>query len=86
MVNNYPAEDYPLPKTHLRVLTTDAFDYEEARIATGFTPTEFNALPGDPCWLTENSAYPMSKADVVMYHYYKKLLEAIITHDAYKRT
>lgn len=85
MVNGYPVEQYPFPKSNLRVLTTDAYSWEEARIDAGITRAEFEALAGDPVWITPNDPISLSKSDVVMSFYYRRLLKIVQEVEAYKK-
>jgi hypothetical protein len=84
-VNGYPIEQYPFPRSRLRVKTPDAFDWEEARISAGFTRAEFESLPGDPGWISINDNIKMSKADVIMSHHYRRLLNMVQEIEAYKK-
>ena len=85
MVNGYPIEEYPFPQSNLRVSTTYAFDWEESRISAGLTRSEFESLPGDPRWVTINDQIKMSKADVIISAYYRKLLKIVQDIEAYKK-
>lgn len=83
-VNNIPVEEYPLPKSTLRISTTDAYDFEDARVAAGITVSEFESFPGDPCWIVPDGPY-ISKAEVVIFHRNRRLIDAILNYEQYRK-
>lgn len=85
LVNGYSIEEYPLPRSSLRIRTTSAFDQEEARIAAGLSRSEFEELPGDPEWIMDDAPISLSKADVLVAAYYRRLLEVVQSVEATRK-
>lgn len=85
MVNGYPIDQYPFPPSRVRFSTSSAFNAEEARIESGLSRAEFEALPGDPEWIDEDDPIQISKADVLVASYFRKLVEIVQSVEATKK-
>lgn len=81
--NGYPIDDYTYLKAPASVTYTLEFEMQTARVEMGLTLDEFDALPGNPCWVKwENPT--LSKADVLMIYRRNRAIPAVMS-DAQNR-
>lgn len=55
---------YPLKKAPASITYSIDFEEHEARIHAGLSLKEYNDLPGDPGWCTDEQ--PVSKAEILV--------------------
>lgn len=63
-INQNDIMRYPLKKAPATITYSIDFEEHEARIHAGLSLKEYNDLPGDPAWCTEQ--FPVSKAEILV--------------------
>lgn len=82
-VNGYPIDEYTYLRAPASVTYTLEFEMQTARVEMGLSIAEFDALPGNPCWVSwENPT--LSKADVLMIYRRNRAIPAVMA-DAQNR-
>lgn len=75
---------YPLPKSPAAIEFTLDFEEHLARKHAGISVLEYEKLPGDPRWCTEDA--PVSKAELLVAYRIHNQITAISEHIATKNS
>jgi hypothetical protein len=82
-VNGYPIDEYTYQKAPAAVTYTLEFEMQTARVEMGLSMQEFDALPGNTCWVDMDNP-TLSKSDVLMIYRRNRAIPAVMS-DAQSR-
>lgn len=74
--NDQPIELYHIEKPPVHIVHRGVFEEYEARVKAGLSAAEYDNLPGDPVWITEDTPQ-ISKAHVIAYARMSSLIQAV---------
>lgn len=64
-VNGSPINEYRFLPSPGTIMYSLGFEMQQARIAAGLSLSEWDTLPGDPIWTTDDQ--PLCKAEVLIW-------------------
>lgn len=77
-VNGYPIDDYTYLKAPASVTYTLEYEMQAARVEMGLTLAEFDALPGNPCWVDVDNP-TLSKSDILIIYRRNKAIPSVMS-------
>lgn len=77
MARGEPIEFYHIDKPSVIITNDLRFEEHTARIAFGISLDQYESLPGNPEWITEQTPYGLSKAHVIAWNRLNNRISAV---------